>query len=680
VAIDVSTLNPPQREAVVHGDGPLLVLAGAGSGKTRVITYRVARLVERGIPAKAICALSFTNKAAGEMRERIERIVGPRDADLLTLSTFHSLGLGILKAERAALGFPRGFTIYDGADQLGVIREILRDVKVDDRRYDPKAIAHRISRAKNAFVAPEDYVGDNDGDYDDITKLVFPRYQAALRAFAAVDFDDLITETVRLLERDPAVRERWQNRFWYVLVDEFQDTNRAQLMMVRTLSEKRGNVTVVGDDDQSIYAWRGAESTYILDFEQHFPGAHVIKLEQNYRSTPTILAAANAVIRNNVSRRDKTLFSDKAPGELLTSVVCADADTEAKFVCDEIERLRLEDRRGYSDCAVLYRSNIQARPLEEALRERRIPFELVGGQEFYERKEIKDVMAYLKLALNPRDDIALRRIVNYPARGIGAATVERAAQWAAAQRVPLSEAMRRFDEIPDAGAAAKLSVATFVALVQKLRMNLEHASGDKLVDAVRDLVEDIELYADLRAAAASANAAQRRVDNVEDFLRSLTAQQGRKPGADALLDYLRFLSLKTSDDDDAAGAGEKVMLTTLHGAKGLEWPVVFLVGMEEELLPHARTLYPQGPDVAGDVDVSEERRLAYVGITRARERLYLSRALERRKHGKERMRTPSRFLIEIPDDLLTKRDLAAEAQKPVSKEELGGFWASLMKD
>ena len=680
MAIDVSTLNPPQREAVVHGDGPLLVLAGAGSGKTRVITYRVARLIERGIPAKAICALSFTNKAAGEMRERVERLVGPRDADLLTLSTFHSLGLGILKAERAALGYPRGFTIYDSADQLGVIREILRDVKVDDRRYDPKAILHRISRAKNAFVAPEDYVGDNDGDYDDITKLVFPRYQAALRAFAAVDFDDLITETVRLLDRDPAVRERWQNRFWYLLVDEFQDTNRAQLMMVRTLAEKRGNVTVVGDDDQSIYAWRGAEATYILEFEKHFPGAHVIKLEQNYRSTPTILAAANAVIRHNTARRDKTLFSDKAAGELLTSVVCADADAEAKFVCDEIERARLEDRRGYSDCAVLYRSNIQARPLEEALRERRIPFELVGGQEFYERKEIKDVMAYLKLALNPRDDIAVRRIVNYPARGIGAATVERAAQWASANRVPLSEALRRFEEIPDATAAACTAVASFVALVHKLRAALEDARGDKLVDAVRDLVQDIELYADLRAAAASANAAQRRVDNVEDFLRSLSAQQTRKPGADALLDYLRFLSLKSSDDDDAAGAGEKVMLTTLHGAKGLEWPVVFLVGMEEELLPHARTLYPQGPDVAGDVDVSEERRLAYVGITRARERLFLSRALERRKHGKERLRTPSRFLGEIPEQLVVKRDLALEAQKPASKEELAGFWASLVKD
>ncbi len=677
--IDVSTLNPPQREAVVHGDGPLLVLAGAGSGKTRVITYRVARLIERGVPAKAICALSFTNKAAGEMRERVERLVGPRDADLLTLSTFHSLGLTILKAERAALGFPRGFTIYDGADQLGVIREILRDVKVDDRRFDPKAIQHRISRAKNAFVAPENYVGDADGDYDDITKLVFPRYQAALRAFAAVDFDDLITETVHLLERDPAVRDRWQNRFWYLLVDEFQDTNRAQLMMVRTLAEKRGNVTVVGDDDQSIYAWRGAEASYILDFEQHFPGAHVIKLEQNYRSTPNILAAANAVIKHNATRRDKTLFSEKEVGPPLTTIVCADADAEAKFVCDEIERLRLEDRRGYSDCAVLYRSNIQARPLEAALLERRIPYELVGGQEFYERKEIKDVMAYLKLALNPRDDIALRRVVNYPARGIGAATVERAAQWSAAQRVPLWEAMRRFEEIPDATAAARTAVAGFVVLVEKLRNALEGAKNETLVDAVRQLVEDIELHADLRAAAVSANAAQRRIDNISDFMVSLTAQQARKPGADALIDYLRFLSLKTSDDDDADGSGEKVMLTTLHGAKGLEWPAVFLVGMEEELLPHARTLYPQGPDVAGEVDVSEERRLAYVGITRARERLYLSRALERRKHGKERLRTPSRFLAEIPDELVTKRDLALEAQKPATKEELAGFWAGLMK-
>jgi DNA helicase-2/ATP-dependent DNA helicase PcrA len=674
--LDLSGLNPPQREAVAYGDGPLLVLAGAGSGKTRVITYRVARLMERGIPAERICALSFTNKAAGEMRERVGQIVG-REAEKLTMSTFHSLGLMMLKEERQALGFPRGFVIYDGADQLGVIREILRDVKVDDRRFDPKAIQHRISRAKNAFVAPEAYVGDDDGDYDDVTRMVYPRYQAALRAFAAVDFDDLIVEPVRLIERDPAVRERWSSKYWYVLVDEYQDTNRAQLMLVRALAEKRPNVTVVGDDDQSIYAWRGAEAANILEFEKHFPGAHVIKLEQNYRSTPTILAAANAVIKNNAVRRDKTLFSDRQAGDRVVTVVAADADHEAKFVCDEIERLRLEDRRRYSEMAILYRSNIQARPLEEALRGRRMAFEMVGGQEFYERKEVKDVIAYLKLALTHRDEISLRRIVNYPARGIGAASVERAAQWAAARHVTLWEALVRAGEIDGLTAAAKAAIGGFVALVERLGARLR---GGDPVEATRALVEEIRLYDDLRVAAASATAAQRRVDNVEDFVRGVANQQARRRGADALADYLHVISLRANDDDAEAQSGDRVTMMTLHGSKGLEWPIVFLVGVEEELLPHARTLYPQGPDLAGEADVSEERRLAYVGITRARERLYLSRARMRRKHGKDRERAPSRFLEEIPADLLEHRDLGLEAAAPVNKDEMRGFFASLLKE
>jgi superfamily I DNA/RNA helicase len=627
----------------------------------------------------------------------------------LMLSTFHSLGLAMLKAERAALGFPRGFTIYDGADQLGVIREILRDVKIDDRRFDPKAIQHRISRAKNAFVDEDGYAASVRGqatDYDDITALVYPRYQRALAAFAAVDFDDLITAPVRLLERDAGVRERWGERFWYLLVDEYQDTNRAQLMLVRALAPRK-NVTVVGDDDQSIYAWRGAEATNILDFEQHFAGARVIKLEQNYRSTPTILAAANAVIQNNATRRGKTLFSEAREGERITIVACADADAEAAFVCDEIERLRLESRRRYGDVAILYRSNLQARPLEEALRSRRMPFELVGGQEFYERKEIKDVIAYLKLALNPRDEISLRRIVNYPARGLGAATVERAAQLASAERVTLYKALAQLAgapepappeegeaqtsllpdrpqaEAPTKGPTEKTraAIAGFVALVEGLRARLKAASGgDAMLAAVRQLVDDVKLYDDLRVAAVSAAAAQRRIDNVEDFLRGVVAQQGRKPGSDGLGEYLHYLSLSASDDDARTQPGEQITLTTLHGAKGLEWPVVFLVGMEEELLPHARTLYPQGPDVAGDADVGEERRLAYVGITRARELLYLSRARERRKHGKERPAVPSRFLAEIPEALVTQRDLAAEAALKATPDQLAGFWAGLLKE
>ena len=663
--LDLSVLNPPQREAVLFGEGALLVLAGAGSGKTRVITYRIAKLLERGVPAGAICAVTFTNKAAAEMRERVAALVSKKHASALTISTFHALGLQILKAEKRALGFPGGFTIYDGSDQLGVVREALRSIRVDDRRFDSKAILHRISRAKNAFTT-EIRGGTGEDEYDEIAALVFPKYQEALRAFAALDFDDLITETARILEKD-AVRDRWAGRFSNVLVDEFQDTNQAQLVLLTRLAKK--SVTVVGDDDQSIYGWRGAESKNILEFEKHFPGAKAIKLEQNYRSTPTILAAANAVIRNNRTRRDKTLFSDKHAGEKISEIASADADTEVKFVCDEIERLRIENKLRYSDCAILYRSNIQAQVLEEGLRARRIPFDMRGGQKFFDRKEIKDVIAYLKLALHPKDEISLRRIINLPARGIGPTTIERASAWAQEHRVPLWEALTLGTEI---GISPKVAsaVAQFVSLVEETRAELAGIA----TPVARKLIERIGLYADLRAAAPSMSSAQRRIDNVEGFLRSLDAHDQRAPGREALSGYLQLLSLNTSDDDDSDEAGNHVTLSTLHGAKGLEWPVVFLVGMEEELLPHGRTLYPHGPDVVGDVDVSEERRLAYVGITRAREKLYLLHARTRRKHGAEKLRTPSRFLQEIPSELLERRDLHAEAKAPVASDELRNFF------
>jgi DNA helicase II / ATP-dependent DNA helicase PcrA len=661
--LDLSLLNPPQREAVTHTGGPLLVLAGAGSGKTRVLTYRVAWLLERGWPARTICALSFTNRAADEMKERLEKLVGGRAAAELTASTFHSLGLQILKSERP------GFTIYDTADQLGVVREVLRSIKVDDRKLDPRAILHRISRAKNAGTAPPE-TGD---DLDVVTALVYPRYQQALAGFRAVDFDDLIVEAVRLLE-GPA-GESWGARFRFVLVDEYQDTNRVQRALLGALCRAHRDVTAVGDDDQSIYAWRGAEAANILDFERHFPGARVVKLEQNYRSTPTILAAANAVIRNNAVRHAKELWSDRASGDKLVVAVTPDAEGEARFVCDEIERLRLEERRRLSEVAILYRANVQARVLEEALHARRIPFVMHGGQQFYERKEVKDVIAYLKLALNPRDEISLRRIVNYPTRGIGQTSVERAAAWAQARRVSLWEALERAGEIRELGAPARAAIAAFVALVRRTRAAIERGAAG----AAEALVAEIDLLSDLRAGSTTALMAQRRVDHVVDLLRSLGEREAREPGVESLRAYLHLLSLNAQDDDDADEGSERVTMTTLHGAKGLEWPIVFLVGVEEELLPHARTLYPQGPDTDGEGDISEERRLAYVGITRARERLYLSRARVRHKHGRDRPRTPSRFLEEIPAELTTSRDLAAEARAPVAKQELRGFFQSLLK-
>ena len=703
---DLSKLNPPQRAAVTHGGGPLLVLAGAGSGKTRVITYRIAHLLDGGIPPEAIAALTFTNKAAEEMRERIAHLLGDRKlAGRLTMGTFHSLGLHVLRSERRALGYPGGFAVYDASDQLGVVREVLREVKDvtrdGERRYDVKAILTRISLAKNGFVDPEAYQPRDGDEYDFITAEVYPRYQAALRAYAAFDFDDLIVEPVRLMQRDPAVQDRWQSKFRFVLVDEYQDTNRAQVMLVRELVARHDNLTVVGDDDQSIYAWRGADPANILGFADAFPGATVVKLEQNYRSTRSILDAANAVIANNANRHGKVLWSEHGAGEPIVHAVAADVEQEARWVAQECRRLH-EAGRKWQDLAVLYRSNLQAKPLEDELRQLAVPYAMYGGQEFFERKEVKDVIAYLRVALNPRDELSLRRIVNYPARGIGPTTIERVVAAARAQHASLFDALRAiagaadrpmpgdpeeqddavrpttFQPGADLRPGVRASIAGLIEVIDRLAAAL--AAG-QTVEGARRLLDDIALYDDLREASPSPTAAQRRIDNVESLLASLTRFAARAPGAKALADYLRKLSLESSEEAEATG--DRVVMTTLHGAKGLEFPVVFVVGLEEELLPHARTLNPQATDALDPdhaSDVSEERRLAYVGITRAQRKLYLTRSCIRLSRGRELPRTPSRFLLEIPDELLEVKDLAEEARQVVPTTEVRSFFASFLAD
>ncbi len=674
--VDLSKLNPPQREAASHGGGPLLVLAGAGSGKTRVITFRIAHLLAQGIPAKAICAVTFTNKAAEEMRERIAALLGNKKlAGELTIGTFHALGLQILRMERKALGMPRGFAIYDQSDQLGVVRESMRSIKDGDRRYDAKAIQTRISLAKNAFIAPEEFEGNPADDYDQITKHVFPKYQEALRAFGAFDFDDLIVEPVRLWDRDDDARMRWAERYAYVMVDEFQDTNKAQLRMVQALVAKTNNLMVVGDDDQSIYSWRGADPTNILEFDRVFPGAKIVKLEQNYRSTKRILEAANQVIANNKNRHGKTLWSQHGDGEIITHAVAATAEAEAKWVAQEIRRLQAEGRR-WSDIAVLYRSNIQSKILEEELRTHEVPYVMYGGQQFFERKEVKDVIAYLRVALNPKDELALRRVINYPARGIGATTVEKLVTAAHAGHTTIWDALAA----TEVHGAAKNGIIEFVHVVERVKTSLE--AGHDIVATVKQLVADIALYDDLRMAAASGSAAQRRIDNVEGLLNAFQRFSERGKGVDALGEYLRHLSLDSKDDKEEDN-GEKVILTTLHGAKGLEFPVCFMIGLEEELLPHARTLQPQATDVTDAdhaTDISEERRLCYVGITRAQRKLYLTRAITRVSRGRVIPRTPSRFLLEVPDELLEIRDLGEEARQRVPQDEVRNFFANFSFD
>jgi superfamily I DNA/RNA helicase len=673
--IRLDELNAPQRQAVTTLDGPLLVLAGAGSGKTRVITYRIAHLLDRGVRADEILAVSFTNKAADEMRQRVDKLAG-KQAKRCTLSTFHALGLQILKSERAALGFPSGFTIYDASDQLGTVKEILRRLyqSDDDRRFDAKSVLFRISRAKNAFQSPEEFadqVTDEDHEYDVTAADVYPEYQAALKSFHALDFDDLI-------------RARWAARFRYVMVDEYQDTNRAQSLLLNHLVRAHNNVCVVGDDDQSIYGWRGAEAGHILQFDRHFPGAQIVKLEENYRSTPHILDAANAVIAHNKKRHDKRLWTARPPRDKLQLVACEDAEGEAEFLAGEIEALCAT--RGFRprDFAVLYRSNIQSRPIEEALRAASLAYKMIGGQAFFERKEVKDAIAYLKLAISPRDEIALRRIINYPARGIGPTTIERIAEAAMVRSMPMFDGCQKAHEI----AADALqdrnrnALSSFCDLVERGRaliasaQNGTHPGG--LKEAARAYLVAAGLQDDLQAAAPTPLAAQKKLDNLEGFFTSLQRFEERE-GRD-LSAFLHRISLDTKDDDDGHDHSDQVTLVTLHGAKGLEFPVVFLVGMEEELLPHKRTLYPDGPDVLdANPDLGEERRLLYVGITRARELLYLTRARQRSQRSSARPRSPSRFLEEIPPHLYDARDAAMPSTVATPEDEEAFARAALAK-
>jgi DNA helicase-2/ATP-dependent DNA helicase PcrA len=649
--LDLSTLNPPQREAVLTTEGPLLVLAGAGSGKTRVIAHRVAYLLKQGIDPEAILAVTFTNKAAAEMRERVAHLAGPPGVDVF-VSTFHAFGLWLLSQEHAAAGLPKRFAICDAGDQQAIVKRCMREVKIDDRAFDPRRVLWQISKAKNALakkIAPK-AEGQGD-DYDLIAAEVFPRYQQALRAQRAVDFDDLIARPVELLRADAALQARYQARFSHLLVDEYQDTNRCQLELLKLLAGERRNVCAVGDDDQAIYGWRGAEVKNILRYDKHFPGAREVRLEQNYRSTGRILECANAVIGKNPARKPKKLWTSAGPGAPVKVVACAGEEEEGHWVAAEIARLRGEGRP-WGHFAVLYRLNAQSRPVEEALREAQMPYQVHGGSAFFDRAEVRDLLAYLKVCVAPEDETSLARIVNVPPRGIGDATVEKVHAFAVAQGLPLFDALRRAGEIPELTRGAPERIADFVALVERARQRF--AAG-QVAEAGRALVAELDLYAHARSTVQSHEAGQRKVDGIDGILRSLEWYEGkaRKP---SLATWLQRLALDSRDEEDPA-ADDGVTLMTLHAAKGLEFPVVFLVGVEEDLLPCA--------GIQGEArDLDEERRLAYVGITRARELLHLSRATQRVKRGKVLPRTPSRFLEDLPPGAHEKVDPDAQPAPP----------------
>lgn len=659
--MDLSKLNPPQREAVLTTEGPLLVLAGAGSGKTRVITHRIAHLLEKRVSPRAILAVTFTNKAASEMKERVVLLAG-KAAQQVLVCTFHAFGAEVLRAELHRLGWPKKFAIADMGDQLAIVKRAMRERKIDDRAFDARKVLVAISRAKNAGVVPEPLAEGLGDDYDLITAEVFPLYQLALKAQGAVDFDDLIVLPARLFREHPEVREKYLRRFHYLLVDEFQDTNFAQLELLRLLAGDRQNVCAVGDDDQCIYSWRGAEVKNILAFDSYFPGGKEVRLEQNYRSVGNVLGAANAVIEKNPVRKAKRMWTDQGGGPKLQLVVAPSEEDEARFVARQIER-HLAEGIPPDEIAVLYRTNGQSRPVEEALREKGIRYDLIGGSEFFDRRDVKDVIAYFKLLANPRDEIALLRIINVPARGIGDVTVERLADAARGKGWTLGEAVERASELEEAlpqGAPAR--VAEFAQLLARYRAL--YGQGN-LTHVTRSLLEEIGFKDAARTFASSAAVAERKIQSIDGVLASIEAYEKREGPKAQLLSYLNRLTLDSREEEDGPSA-RRVTLMTLHGAKGLEFKIVFLMGMEEDLLPHSGM---QGEPQ----NLEEERRLCYVGITRAKEQLYLSRAAMRVKRGKEVPRTPSRFLEDLPAELCEAQDLAAPPKGPPTEREQNFF-------
>lgn len=644
----VDTLNQAQRDAVNHSGSPLLVLAGAGSGKTRVITQRIARAVKRGTRPDAVLAVTFTNKAANEMTERLVRLMSARDAGQLWISTFHSFGVRFLKEESRHLGYGKSFVIMDQGDCQGLVREIAQQVHT--RGLDLSAIQARISAWKNKLWSAAD-VPASEFEYDEVSRLVYAEYEASLRRMHAVDFDDLVAAPAQILKAHPAVRKRWQLRFEHMLIDEFQDTNRSQLDLVKLLCGPATELCAVGDDDQSIYAWRGADIRNILEFETHFAGARVVKLETNYRSTPAVLSVANAVMAAAPEKRHaKVLHAHQAAGEPVRVAVCDDPAAEAKFVRLEIRRLRQAGMQP-SEIAVLYRSNLQARLIEEELRTDGQPYRMLGGTQFFERKEVKDALAYLRAALSPRDELALRRILNYPPRGIGEVSLEKIERLMPQCGDSLRGALKLFVTQADAPAEARTAVEQLLNHLARAASSLR--KGNEVGRHAREFLNAVGLNAaflDGKRAGSDGKPGLLRYPNVEALVETLDRCTGH-PNGSSLQDVLTQFMLREPQQTEETG--NRITLCTLHAAKGLEFDCVFVIGCSEGILPHIRTLDPRLSDAAV-ADVEEERRLFYVGITRAKRLLYLCRAKTRAMRGRTQLLAPSRFLLDIPEDQLLK--------------------------
>jgi len=646
-------LNPEQLEATRHFEGPILVLAGAGSGKTRVLTARVCHLIhEHGVPPDHILAVTFTNKAAGEMRERIGRLLGSDPAGMW-VGTFHAIGARLLRRHADRLGLDRAFSIFDAEQSLRLIKSVQESVDVDPKRWSPKAIRSEISNAKNQLVDAAEFTSFNQGTMDPFVRnvaRVYPEYEKSLADQNAFDFDDLLTRPVELLEAHPELLDRYRERFAFVLVDEYQDTNKAQFRFIELLAKSHRNLMVVGDDDQSIYGWRGADIRNILDFEQAFAGANVVRLERNYRSTQRILDAANRVISENVQRKGKTLRTERAGGEPVTLLEALDENDEARWIVKEIEaRVESVAPLPYRSIAVLYRTNAQARALEDGLRRAGIPYQVVGSVRFYERREIQDVLAYLRLISNPRDRVAFERVVNYPRRGVGLTSIEHLRRWAEAEGVSLLEAAARADDILELRAGGSRGLRGFADLIQRFSARATQAT---IGDLMEELVEDLDLVRHLHDEGPEGEDRARNVAELiagaVDFDASLAAVADEDLDTFTELDlFLQQVAL-VADVDRLDPDADSVTLMTLHNAKGLEFPIVFIAGMEEGLFPLSRA-YDE-PDA-----LEEERRLFYVGITRAEDKLFLSWARQRRRAGDFTYNTASSFLEALPPELLDVR-------------------------
>jgi DNA helicase-2/ATP-dependent DNA helicase PcrA len=678
-ATETERLNPAQRTAVEHVEGPILVLAGAGSGKTRVLTVRIARLIEEhGVPPERILAVTFTNKASREMKERIRVLLG-RDPAGAWVGTFHSLGARLLRRHAEVLGWDPGFTIFDAEESLRELKRVMESIQVDTRRLSPKAIRTVISDAKNQLVSPREFSNEHGDGFDLFLKTaarIYPEYQRSLKTQNAFDFDDLLVKPVELFKVHPGTLEKYQNRFAFVLVDEYQDTNHAQFRFLEAIAERYKNLMVVGDDDQSIYGWRGADIRNILEFERTYPGTKVVRLEQNYRSTGTILAAANAVIRWNVERKEKTLRTDREHGRPVTLVETADESDESAWIAGEIEQGMIDGQLGrYREVAVLYRTNAQSRSLEDALLRKGIPYQIVGGMRFYERREIQNVLAYLRLISNPADMAAFQRVVNYPRRGIGKSTLEQLQRFAERQGKSLLEAAgmaTQIDEVPRAGARG---LESFVSLIRDYSIR---AAGLAVGPLIERLVAELGLMEQLLKEGPEA---EDRVENVKELIAGAMGFEASLPEeweGEALdrfteLDlFLQQVSLVTNLDRYDSDS-DAVTLMTLHNAKGLEYPIVFIAGLEDGLFPLSRAY----DDPA---QLEEERRLFYVGITRARDRLLLSWARERRRAGEFMVCKLSPFGADIPHMLIdTRRSARLDRERAalgrhrqMVGEEMGG--------